>query len=1113
MKKAYYAKGESFQKQQKDRLMKQNQRSLLAINREHLSFYKPAGFFMLRAPTLSTDIYFSLSASANGLVEQVERSQSGEQLQRLFADVVQQTNDILTTLLGQSEIIQALMIASPSLIEGLAHLQQRPPSRQKARVFASILRYIVRMSTRPTPFGLFAGVSIGVLADETIAQLSVPTVQRTRTQRDIHWLLKIVKTVEQDPRFMQHLCFAVNQAVYIIGSRAVVPFTDADNQGNTRAITLQITPVVKSILEMTHHRLPYRDLRRHLILKYPTLQERQVDQVVQKLLSHYFLCSDLRPPLLEKEPADYVLEHLQSVPGTQLFSDTIRHEIMYARTMDSQCWRGSETFLHQAAQQDAFHKSTDRTYYVDTLLNLEKPLLNRTIGDAVAQVAEVLLRIAPISTTSPLAQYHTAFVERYGMDGEVPLLTLLSPEVGLGTPSAYSSPVYEDKDEYVLISPQQQRRNAILTTLLAEALRGGIREVELSDTILDQLVQCLPEAHHLPCAALEMYVQVHAASQEALDSGDWRIVVMSPPTFLPGGRTFGRFSSMMEEEQLTALKAYARKEEMLFPDVIFAELSYLFCLEHDMNVMLRPRLHSYEISVNTMPSVESDKVIDLHDLVVGVHSDRFYLRSVRLGKEVRVCQSHALNTERTPIVCRFLLDISWNGYAGIPGFDWGCVRGAPYLPRVVYKNAVFAPAQWRFQRSHVLLKSGHDEDIRWFHSVQQWRQQWGVPRHVYLVEADKRFLLDLEHPSFLAELRRVLMKTRPDGSVLLQEAFLGAQHLWLRDTKGSLYTSELVVPLIPRQATVNTTPKKPANIQLHNYSHPVVSYQDRTQLPGSAWTSLKLYTAIKRQNDIITGPMQEIVRTLQQQSLCDYWFFVRYADPEPHLRLRFHTSHPQQQDQLLTTALSWGRTLFQEALVKRISVDEYSREIERYGGPTALELIERVFCASSQIASGILSAQSGGQITFNPIVTAVCSLDLFFTIWGLTLEERLSFVEKRVEKYAYTSFYRSLSRPLYVLLAPVTLDGPEDVNRQRELLHSISNTQAVLIREAIQHLHELTACGEFWQSEEYVLSSLAHMHLNRLQGISQEQEKQVYACWKYSLESIYYRVHSRPHRC
>lgn len=119
----------------------------------------------------------------------------------------------------------------------------------------------------------------------------------------------------------------------------------------------------------------------------------------------------------------------------------------------------------------------------------------------------------------------------------------------------------------------------------------------------------------------------------------------------------------------------------------------------------------------------------------------------------------------------------------------------------------------------------------------------------------------------------------------------------------------------------------------------------------------------------------------------------------------------------------------------------------------------------------------------------------------------------RSSKYAYTSFYRSLSRPLYVLLAPATLDGPEDVNRQRELLHSISNTQAVLIREAIEYLHELTACGEFWQSEEYVLSSLAHMHLNRLQGISQEQEKQVYACWKYSLESIYYRVHSRPHRC
>ncbi|HEU5377617.1 MAG TPA: lantibiotic dehydratase [Ktedonobacteraceae bacterium] len=1091
--------------------MKQNQQSLLALKREHLSFYEPAGFFMLRAPTISTDISFSLSVSANGLGEQAKRSESDEQLQRLFADVVQQTNDKLTALLSQPEVMQALMIASPALIDGLAHLRQRPSPRQKARVFASILRYIVRMSTRPTPFGLFAGVSIGTLANETTAQIAVPTVQRTRTQGDIKRLLKIVKTVEQDSRFIQHLCVAVNQSVSTIGSRAVVPFTDADDQGNMRAITLQITPLVKSILEMTHHPIAYRDVQRHLLLTFPALQEQQVDQVMQKLLSHSFLFSDLRPPLLEKNPADYVLEHLQSVPGTQSFSDQIRHEIMYARMMDNQCWRGSEQLLRQTEQQEAFRKNTDRIYYVDTLLNLEKPLLNKTIGDAVAQIAEVLLRIAPGSPISPLAQYHTAFVERYGMDAEVPLLTLLSSEVGLGTPFAYSSRAHEDKEEYVLISSQQQQRNAILTSLLAEALRGRARQVELSDDVLDQLAQCLPEASHLPYAALEMYVQVHAASREALDRGDWRMVVMSPPTFLPGGRTFGRFSSLMEEEQLRALKDYTRREEMLFPDVIFAELSYLFCFEHDMNVMLRPRLHSYEISVNTMPSVAPDKVIDLHDLVVGVRSDRFYLRSVRLGKEVRVCQSHALNTERTPMVCRFLLDVSWNGYTGIPGFDWGCVRGSPYLPRVVYKNAIFAPAQWRFQRSHVLLKSGHDEDICWFHRVQQWRQQWEVPRYVSLVEADKRFLLDLEHPSFLAELRHALLKTRPNESVLLQEAFLDAQDLWLRDTTGSPYTSELVVPLIPRQATVNATPKKPATRQF-NYAHPVVSYQDRTQLPGSAWTSLKLYTTIKRQNAIIIGPMREIVHTLQQHSLSDYWFFVRYADPDPHLRLRFHTSDPQQQDQLLTTALSWSRTLFQEALVKRVVVDEYSREIERYGGPAALELIERVFCASSQIASDILSAQSSGQITFNPIATAVWSLDLFFTAWGLTLQERLNFVAKRVEKYSTPSLYRSLRGQLSELLTPTTLDGPEHGNRQRELLHSISNTQALLIREALQHLHALTACGELWQLEEYVLSSIAHMHLNRLQGRSQEQEKQVYACWKHTLESLCYRVHSRPPR-
>ncbi|MBA2679666.1 MAG: thiopeptide-type bacteriocin biosynthesis domain protein, partial [Ktedonobacteraceae bacterium] len=378
---------------------------------------------------------------------------------------------------------------------------------------------------------------------------------------------------------------------------------------------------------------------------------------------------------------------------------------------------------------------------------------------------------------------------------------------------------------------------------------------------------------------------------------------------------------------------------------------------------------------------------------------------------------------------------------------------------------------------------------------------WRVPRYVYLVEGDSRFLLDLEHPYFLRELRRTLRKQATDEDIILQEMLPDFEHLWLRDTHNAPYISELVIPLMPRQSAAIAENKQATGAQ-SKYCHRIVRQQERQQLPGGEWTSLKLYTAIKRQNDIIAGPMRDFVRSIQEQGLIDSWFFVRYVDPDPHLRIRFHASAPQCQDQLLITALAWGRTLVQDALVKRIGVDEYSREVERYGGPLALDAIERVFCASSHIASDILALYSTRQLTCDPIVTAVLSLDLFFETWGLTLEERLYRIQYWVEKDAYKDLFRPLRKLLCEFLAPWDTDDAIEVNRQRELLRNVANAQARTIRATARCIYELATSGDLWQSEDYILSSLAHMHLNRLQEMSQEQEKKAYACWKYTLESI-----------
>src|SRR5918993_1260334 len=66
------------------------------------------------------------------------------------------------------------------------------------RLEGKLLRYRIRMATRPTPFGLFAGVGVARWADRTDLALAGPP--RTRTRLDMEWLLRLVLPLEGHPR-------------------------------------------------------------------------------------------------------------------------------------------------------------------------------------------------------------------------------------------------------------------------------------------------------------------------------------------------------------------------------------------------------------------------------------------------------------------------------------------------------------------------------------------------------------------------------------------------------------------------------------------------------------------------------------------------------------------------------------------------------------------------------------------------------------------------------------------------------------------------------------------------------------------------------------------------
>jgi thiopeptide-type bacteriocin biosynthesis protein len=1008
------------------------------------------------------------------------------------------------------QLIEAIAIASPSLYHEVSRIDSCS-EKAKNKTKGALLRYAIRMTTRPTPFGSFGGVAVGRASERTSVKLSANRPFEMRCYADAAWL---VQARSADKSFTASLGLRTAENAYEKMNRVYLAATSEDQQSLRRA-SVAATRVVRAVLDAAQNAQTREGLLEIVLQEEPLAPPAQAQGLVDQLASLGFLIparsgmpklSQANRPLSDAALADGITS--SGVDGSDIFA--VMNLLKDTPGLELGTSLGAIQALER--QQRLITPGFDRpTIQVNTRANLDGATLSHAVFEAAADAAQALMVLSTKGDSRAghlghLDAYHGEYVARYGQDTEIPLLELLDADHGLDAPASYIKPNSLRASPAIKYRPPPAARDDLVENWLIEALLAGDKTIEITDERLNRARETGDTYDQSAWADLvEIPLQILARSPEAVDRGDFT-AVLSPLGFLPGGLSTCRFYESLAAADVSRLATYMRSEEQVRPEVIFAELNYAPSTPRMENVTTHPLIRSWELVVNQAPRLPSDRVIRLRDIVIGVDGRGFYARSLRHDAEVIATQSNLLNTYTAPNAVRFLFEIGRLRLGRRPALDLAGSERAPYFPRVTRRNVILQPAQWHLDPG---MWDGTGGGPGFDVALNAWRSRLAVPQRVVLCNEDMRIRLDLGDADCVQELRhRCAQITKgPTRALLLQETLDTPADHWVRDGAGGRHVAEFVVPLSSRRcrsASSKPLASRPSPFSPLNTDTvrplPGIAKAPILHRPGGDWVHLKVY-ANPRSMDQVVSTLPAMANKAVSSGVSDRWFFIRYADPEPHVRVRLRSATPETRDAALLMTLAWGNHLVDSGLASDIALASYQPEVDRYGGPHATAHIERLFEADSATAIRFIEYCSSG--VDKPLLTwdglGALFLDLTFATYGLSFSSRRELAAACAGDRQPPVGTHQIRKSLAYAIRPFDQDS---LSNDVLPLLSLIEPHRTEMRESWQAIAKLASEGLLCRSSPDVLTSLAHMHCNRLTGITRYRELTCYALWHAALESI-----------
>ncbi len=253
---------------------------------------------------------------------------------------------------------------------------------------------------------------------------------------------------------------------------------------------------------------------------------------------------------------------------------------------------------------------------------------------------------------------------------------------------------------------------------------------------------------------------------------------------------------------------------------------------------------------------------------------------------------------------------------------------------------------------------------------------------------------------------------------------------------------------------------------------------NRNFILGSNWLYYKIYLGVKTADLFLSEHLPNVIEELQQKKLIDKWFFIRYKDPDAHLRIRFFAENSKNIPKIMMILFPTLNKLMQSNVIWKVQTDTYQREMERYGAHTIQEA-ESLFWFDSELMLSYLKLKPYFESSQTALLCSFLFVDSFLNAFSQTISSKLHILNDlqtafKTEHDADKILKKELDKSFRDLLPQITLFLNKTAKNNFPEIFEMAHEKQNKVMQIVPNI-----CNDIKSFEHDFLKSHIHMMINR----------------------------------